>query len=58
MPHTNGNIEDTDGLVDITCSYDMGWQKRGHVFNSSTGHGAVMSLNSGKVLGFAHRYNK
>ena len=29
--------------VHMTC---MGWQKRGRAFNSSTGHGAAMSLNS------------
>ena len=32
----SGSAEDTDGLVDITCS---------RAFNSSTGHGAVMSLS-------------
>lgn len=54
----NRSIEDTDGLVDITCSYDMGWQKRGRAFNSLTGHGAAMSVNSGKVLAFATRNKK
>ena len=36
----------------------MGWQKRGRAFNSSAGHGAVMSLNSGKVLAYAIRNKK
>ena len=54
----NANDEDTNSLVDITCSYDMGWQKRGCAFNSSTGHGAVMSLTSGKLLGYSTRNKK
>ena len=29
----NGNSVGTDGLVCITCSYDMCWQKRGRSFN-------------------------
>ena len=36
----------------------MGWQKRGHAFNSTIGHGVLMSLNSGKVLAFATRNKK
>ena len=54
----NGNIPDSTGLVDITCSYDMGWQKRGRAFNSSTGHGATMSMSSGKVLAYGTRNKK
>ena len=54
----NGNSVDTDGLVGITCSYDNGWQKRGRACNSSTGHGAVRSLNSGNVLSNATRNKK
>jgi len=38
--------------VPITCSYDMGWQKRGRGFNSKTGHAAVMGLSTGKVLDY------
>ena len=39
-------------LVPISCSYNMGWQKRGKGHNSRTGQGAVMSLSSGKVLDY------
>jgi len=33
----------------------MGWQKRGKAHNSSTGHGAVLGVTTGKVLDFATR---
>lgn len=33
----------------------MGWQKRGKAHNSTTGHGAVVGLSTGKVLDFATR---
>lgn len=48
-----GATADSDGFVSVSCSYDMGWQKRGRGHNSSTGHGAVMGLTTGKVLDFA-----
>ena len=48
-----GATADSDGFVSVWCSYDMGWQKRGRGQNSSTGHGAVMGLTTGKVLDFA-----
>ena len=51
----NGAVPDDKGLVGIQCSYDMGWQKRGRGFNSLTGHGAVMGLKSGKVMGCSSR---
>ena len=44
----NGNEADENNLVPISCSYDMGWQRRGQGYNSSTGY--VMSQSSGKVL--------
>ena len=44
-----------DGLVGIAVSYDMGWQKRGRVYNSSTGHGAAMGLATGKVVSYSTR---
>ena len=46
----NGAKEDAEGFVSASCSYDMGWQKRGKGHNSSTGHGAVMGLKTGKVM--------
>ena len=50
-----GAQSDEKGLVGILVSYDMGWQKRGKAYNSSTGHGAVMGVSTGKVLDFATR---
>ena len=46
---------DSQNLVGVTCWYDMGWQKRGKAHNSSTGHGAVLGVATGKVLDFATR---
>lgn len=40
----NGVQVDDNNLVPISCSYDMGWQKRGKGHNSRTGQGAVMGL--------------
>ena len=51
----NGAKEDTEGFVSVSCSYDMGWQKRGKGHNSSTGHGAVMVLKTGKVIDYTTR---
>ena len=48
----NGVQVDDNNLVPISCSYDMGWQKRGKGHNSRTGQGAVMGLSSGKVLDY------
>ena len=44
-----------DGLVGIAVSYDMGWQKWGRGYNSSTGHGAAMGLATGNVVSFTTR---
>ena len=46
---------DEQGCIDIPCSYDMGWQKRGKGHNSSTGHAAVMGLTYGKVMDYTTR---
>ena len=46
---------DSGNLVGVMCSYDMGWQKREKAHNSSTGHGAVLGVATGKVLDFATR---
>lgn len=46
---------DSENLVGVMYSYDMGWQKRGKAHNSSTGHGAVLGVKTGKVLDFATR---
>ena len=50
-----GVKEDDQGCINIPCSYDMGWQKRGKGHNSSTGHAAVMGLTYGKVMVFTTR---
>ena len=42
----------------MSCSYDMGWQKRGKGFNSNTGHSAVMSQSSGKIFDYATKGKK
>ena len=46
---------DEDNLVSVPISFDMGWQKRGKGHNSHTGHAAVMSLTTGKVLDYTTR---
>ena len=46
---------DEQGCINIPCSYDMGWQKRGKGHNSSTGHAAVMGLTYGKVMDYTTR---
>ena len=46
---------DDQGCINIPCSYDMGWQKRGKGHNSSTGHAAVMGLTYGKVMDYTTR---
>ena len=46
---------DENSLVPIPCSFDTGWQRRGKRHNSRTGQAAVMSLSSGKVLGYTTR---
>ena len=51
----NRTESDENQLVSIPCSFDMGWQKRGKGRNSKTGHAAVMSLSTGKVLDYTTR---
>ena len=50
-----GSQSDDEGLAGVLVSYDMRWQKRGKAYNSSTGHGAVLGVSTGKVLDFATR---
>ena len=50
-----GTQGDDEGLVGALVSYGMRWQKRGKAHNSSTGHGAVLGVSTGKVLDFATR---
>ena len=46
-----------EGPVDITASYDMGWQKRssGRAYNSKSGVGVLVGKESGKLLGYSSR---
>ena len=55
MAKKSGVVEDSDGLLSISVSYDMGESKRGRAHNSLTGHGAVMGTLTGKVLDFTTR---
>ena len=43
------------GVVEMVASYHMGRQKRGKGHNSSTGHGAVMGLTTGKAMEYSTR---
>ncbi|XP_028416613.1 uncharacterized protein LOC114540689 [Dendronephthya gigantea] len=47
-----GAEPDENDLIPISVSYDMGWQKRGKGFNSNTGQGAVMGLDTGKIIDY------
>ena len=42
----DGEQLDENNLMPVSCSYDMGWQKRGKGFKSNTGQAAVMSQSS------------
>ena len=55
MAKKSGVVEDSDGLLSISVSYDMGESKRGRAHNSLTGHGAVMGTLTGKVLDLTTR---
>jgi DNA polymerase III epsilon subunit-like protein len=52
-----GAEPDENDLIPISVSYDMGWQKRGKGFNSNTGQGAVMGLDTGKVIDYTTKTN-
>ena len=41
--------------VDIAVSYDMSWRKRGKSFDSSSGMGSVIGLNTKKVISYGVR---
>ena len=46
---------DDRGCINIPCSYDMGWQKRGKGHNLSTGNAAVIGLTYGKIMDYTTR---
>lgn len=47
--------KETEEVVSIGASYDMGWQKRGKGHNSLKGVGSMVGLRSGKVLAYSTR---
>ena len=53
-----GEQLDENNLMAVSCSYDMGWQKRGKGFNSNTDQAAVMSQSSGKIFDYATKGKK
>ena len=53
----NNDEQNIPGLVkklELTVSYDMGWQKRstGKVYDSISGHGFMIGCRTGNVIGF------
>jgi len=50
-------VADSDGLLPLSVSYDMGWSKRGKAHNSwsLTGHVAIMGSLTGKALDYTTR---
>ena len=48
----DGKTPDESNLLPISCSYDMGWQKRGKGFNSNTGQSAAMGVHTGKIMDY------
>ena len=55
MVKEKGVLADSDGLLPLSVSYDMGWSKRGKAHNSLTGHGAIMGSVTGKALDYTTR---
>lgn len=49
--------DSTEGAVNLTASYDMGWQRRssGRAYNSRSGHGVMIGKESGKILAYGSR---
>ena len=49
--------DSSEGPVDLTASYDMGWQRRssGRAYNSRSGHGVLIGKESGKILAYGSR---
>ena len=55
MAKEKGVEADSDGLLPLSVSNDMGWSKRGRAHNSLIGHGAVMGSITGKALDYTTR---
>ena len=52
MVKEKGVVADTDGLLPLSISYDMGWSIQRRAHNSLTGHGALMGSLTGKALDY------
>ena len=55
------NVTEVPGAsetTDINAGYDMGWTKRGRAMNSITDVGAMIGMNSGKVIAYGTRVKK
>ena len=48
---------DEDSLVNLTASFDMGWQCKGSgkSYNSKSGHAALIGKNNGKIVNYTTR---
>ena len=55
MVKEKGVVADSDGLLPLSVSYDIGWSKEGKAHNSLTGHGATMGSMTGKALDYTTR---
>ena len=47
-------------LPRLTVAYDMGWQQRssGRKYDSNSGHGLIIGMNTKKVIGFKIKSKK
>jgi hypothetical protein len=43
-------VPDENGWVRLTCSFDMGWQKPGRLYNSLSGHAFLICVLTRKVI--------
>ena len=50
----NSSAANTEGLVDLKASYDMGWQRKGsgRAYKSRSGHGVLTGTESEKILSY------
>ena len=47
--------KENNEVVEVGVSYDMGWRKRGKSYDSSSGVGTAVGLNTGKVISYSTR---
>ena len=53
--HLSAKQSKEEEVVDVGVSYDMGWQKRGKSFDSSSGVGTAVGLKMKKFLNYMTR---